>query len=60
VDFIPKLMLTILAADDRVDEIVKAIVAGARTGKMGDGKIFVTPLDEVVRIRTGEVGDSAI
>jgi len=60
VDFVPKLMLTILAADNRVDEIVKAIAAGARTGKMGDGKIFVTPLDEVVRIRTGEVGDSAI
>jgi nitrogen regulatory protein P-II 1 len=60
VDFIPKLMLTILAADNRVDEIVKAIIAGARTGKMGDGKIFVTPLDEVVRIRTGESGDSAI
>jgi nitrogen regulatory protein P-II 1 len=60
VDFIPKLMLTILATDDRVDDIVKAIMAGARTGKMGDGKIFVTPLDEVVRIRTGECGDSAI
>jgi nitrogen regulatory protein PII len=60
VDFVPKLMLTILAADNRVDEIVKAIVAGARTGKMGDGKIFVTPLDEVVRIRTGEMGDSAL
>ncbi len=60
VDFIPKLMLTILAADDRADEIVKAIIAGARTGKMGDGKIFVTPLDEVVRIRTGEIGDAAI
>ncbi len=60
VDFIPKLMLTILAVDDRVDEIVKALVAGARTGKMGDGKIFVTPLDQVMRIRTGENGDSAI
>jgi len=60
VDFFPKLMLTILTADDRVDEIVRAIMAGARTGKMGDGKIFVTPLDEVVRIRTGECGESAI
>jgi nitrogen regulatory protein P-II 1 len=60
VDFVPKLMLTILASDDRVDEIIRAIVAGARTGKMGDGKIFVTPLDEVMRIRTGEIGDSAI
>jgi len=60
VDFIPKLMLTILAVDERVDEVVKALVAGARTGKMGDGKIFVTPLDQVMRIRTGESGDSAI
>ncbi len=60
VDFLPKIMLTILASDDRVTEIVNAIQAGARTGKMGDGKIFISPLDEVIRIRTGEVGDSAI
>jgi nitrogen regulatory protein P-II 1 len=60
VDFVPKIMLTIIATDDRVKEIVDAIVAGARTGKMGDGKIFVSPLDEVVRIRTGETGDSAV
>jgi nitrogen regulatory protein P-II 1 len=60
VNFVPKIMLTILATDDRVPAIVDAIVAGARTGKMGDGKIFVSPLDEVVRIRTGERGDSAV
>ena len=60
VDFLPKIMLTILASDDRVQDIVNAITAAARTGKMGDGKIFVSPLDEVIRIRTGEVGDSAI
>jgi nitrogen regulatory protein P-II 1 len=60
VDFVPKIMLTIIAADDRVTAIVDAIVAGARTGKMGDGKIFVSPLDEAVRIRTGETGDSAV
>jgi len=60
VNFVPKIMLTIAAADDRVPAIVDAIVAGARTGKMGDGKIFVSPLDEVVRIRTGERGDSAV
>jgi nitrogen regulatory protein PII len=60
VDLLPKLMLTIVASEDRVPGIVEAIMAGARTGKMGDGKIFVTPLDEVVRIRTGERGPSAI
>lgn len=60
VDFVAKLLLTVIAPDDRVRDIVDAIVAGARTGKMGDGKIFVTPLDEVVRIRTGESGDAAV
>src|SRR5579871_6333226 len=60
VDFVAKVLLTILAPDERVPEIIDAILAGARTGKMGDGKIFVTPLDEVVRIRTGERGNSAI
>jgi nitrogen regulatory protein P-II 1 len=60
VDFVPKVMLTIIAQDERVNDIVEAIVASARTGKMGDGKIFVTALDEVVRIRTGERGNSAI
>jgi nitrogen regulatory protein PII len=60
VDFVPKVMLTIIAQDERVDDIVEAIMASARTGKMGDGKIIVTALDEVVRIRTGERGNSAI
>lgn len=60
VDFVPKVMVTILATDDRVAAIVDAITAGARSGKMGDGKIFVTPLDEVVRIRNGDHGDSAV
>ena len=60
VDFVAKVMLTVIAADDRVHDIIEAIVAGARTGKMGDGKILVTPLDDVVRIRTGESGDSAV
>jgi len=60
VDFLPKVMLTVIASDERVPDIVEAIVAGARTGKMGDGKIFVTPLDQVVRIRTGDTGDSAV
>jgi nitrogen regulatory protein PII len=60
VDFVPKLMVTILAADARVASILEAIAQGARTGKMGDGKIVVTSVDEVVRIRNGEHGDAAI
>jgi nitrogen regulatory protein P-II 1 len=60
VDFVPKIMLTILASDERVEEIIKAIAEAAHTGKLGDGKIFVTPLDEVIRIRTGDRGDAAI
>lgn len=60
VDFLPKVLLTILASEDRVSAIVEAIVQGARTGKIGDGKIFVSSLDEVVRIRTGERGSDAI
>jgi nitrogen regulatory protein P-II 1 len=58
VDFNRKLMLTIVADEDQVEGILEAIVGGARTGKIGDGKIFVTPVDEVVRIRTGEQGSS--
>ena len=60
VAFHPKLLLTIVAREDQVDEIVEAIVGGARTGKIGDGKIFVTTVDEVVRIRTGEIGKAAV
>ena len=60
VDFLPKVLLTILASEERVSPIVDAIVQGARTGRIGDGKIFVTSLDEVVRIRSGERGRDAI
>jgi len=60
VDFLPKVLLSILVPDERVEETVDAIVAGARTGRIGDGKIFVTPVDEVVRIRTGERGPEAV
>ena len=60
VDFVPKVLLTILAAEDRVAAIVEAICLAARTGKIGDGKIFVTTLEDVVRIRTGERGREAI
>ena len=60
VDFHPKLLLTIVAREDQVDDIVEAIVGGARTGKIGDGKIFVATVEEVVRIRTGEIGKAAV
>lgn len=59
-DFLPKVLITVLASDDRVAEIVDAIVETARTEKIGDGKIFITSLEEVVRIRTGERGKDAI
>ena len=60
VDFHPKLLLTILAREDQVNEIMDAIIDGARTGQIGDGKIMVTTVDEVVRIRTGEIGKAAL
>ena len=60
VDFLPKAKIEVAVADERVDEIIEAIVNSARTGKVGDGKIFVTPLEQVLRIRTGETGDSAL
>jgi nitrogen regulatory protein P-II 2 len=60
VDFLPKAKIEIAIADDRVDDIVEVITASARTGKVGDGKIFVTDLLEVHRIRTGEMGESAL
>jgi len=60
VDFLPKVQLTVLVSDDRVAEVVDAIVGAARTGRIGDGKIFITALEDVVRIRTGERGTAAI
>lgn len=60
VDFLPKVQITIFAAEDQVAKIINAIIEGAKTGKIGDGKIVVKPLDEVVRIRTGEHGSEAI
>ena len=60
VDFLPKSKVEIAAPDDQAEAIIEAIVSAARTGKVGDGKIFVTPLDQVVRIRTGESGDQAV
>ncbi len=59
-DFIPKTKLEILAEDARVQEIVETIIESAWTGKIGDGKIFVRSVHEVIRIRTGETGDAAL
>jgi len=60
VDFIPKVKLEIAVADELVAKVVSAIELTAKTGRIGDGKIFVLPLEEAVRIRTGEKGDEAI
>ena len=60
VDFLPKVKIEIVAPDEKVKTIVETIVAKARTGRIGDGKIFVYPVAEVIRIRTGETGESAV
>jgi len=60
VDFLPKLKLEIITVDDLAAKVVETIVSTARTGKIGDGKIFVSTVEECVRIRTGEKGDEAI
>jgi nitrogen regulatory protein P-II 2 len=60
VDFLPKAKIEVAVSDDLVERVVEAIAEGARTGKVGDGKIFVTDLEQVQRIRTGETGDSAL
>ncbi|MGQ9865862.1 MAG: P-II family nitrogen regulator [Pseudanabaenaceae cyanobacterium] len=60
VEFLQKLRLDIVVEDDRVDMVVEKIIQAARTGEIGDGKIFVSPVDRVVRIRTGESNDEAI
>ena len=60
VDFLPKIKLEIAVAEDMVDKVVDAIVQAANTGRIGDGKIFVLPMEEVVRIRTGERGPEAL
>ncbi len=56
----PKAKIEVAVADERLDEVVEAIINSAKTGKVGDGKIFVSTLDQVWRIRTGETGDSAL
>ena len=60
VDFIPKIKMEIIVADDLVAQVVDTIAESAKTGRIGDGKIFVTPIDEVLRIRTGERGEDAL
>jgi nitrogen regulatory protein P-II 1 len=60
VDFLPKIKLEIVVTADVVEKVVEAIVAAANTGKIGDGKIFVLPLEEAIRIRTGERGSEAV
>lgn len=60
VDFLPKVRLETAVSDALVEQVIEAIEGAARTGKIGDGKIFVAPLEQVVRIRTGESGDSAL
>lgn len=60
VDFLAKIKIELVVNDDEVDQCVSTIVEAAKTGKIGDGKIFVTSIDEVVRIRTGETGSEAV
>ncbi len=60
VDFLPKVKIEVVVSDDMVEKTVEAIIAAARTDRIGDGKIFIIPVDDAIRIRTGERGDAAI
>ncbi|HET7289818.1 MAG TPA: P-II family nitrogen regulator [Thermodesulfobacteriota bacterium] len=60
IDFLPKIKLEIVVSDDMVTKVIDAIMDSAKTGKIGDGKIFIIPMEEVIRIRTGERGEDAI
>jgi nitrogen regulatory protein PII len=60
VDFLPKIKIEIAVKDEMVDKVIEAVVKAANTGRIGDGKIFVTPMEEVIRIRTGERGPEAV
>ena len=60
VDFVPKVKIDIVVPDDKADGVVNAINTAARTGEIGDGKIFVSPIEQAVRIRTSEAGDDAL
>jgi nitrogen regulatory protein P-II 1 len=60
VDFLPKIKIEVVLSEDKVEEALNAILKAARTGKIGDGKVFVLPVEEAVRIRTGETADAAV
>lgn len=60
VDFLPKIMIQVVVSDDMSEKVVQAILESAKTGKIGDGKIFVTPVERTIRIRTGELDDDAV
>ena len=60
VDFLPKIKLEVVLSDEQVEEAVAAIIKAAKTGKIGDGKVFITPIENAVRIRTGELGEQAV
>ncbi|PVH30405.1 P-II family nitrogen regulator [Pararhodobacter oceanensis] len=60
VDFLPKVKIEVVLQDDLVDDAIEAIISAARTDKIGDGKIFVSPVEQVIRIRTGETGEDAV
>ncbi len=60
IEFLPKVKLEVVVPDSEMESVIEAIVSSARTGRLGDGKVFVTPIEEVVRIRTGERGEEAI
>ena len=60
VDFLPKIQIHIVLSDDQIERVIEVIIETARTGKVGDGKIFISPVDQVIRIRTGETGDVAV
>lgn len=60
VDFLPKVKIEVVLPDDQIERTVEAIIEAARSGKIGDGKIFILPVEEIIRIRTGETGETAI
>ena len=60
VDFLPKVKIEIVVSDDKAKEVTETIIKAARTGRIGDGKIFIYPIAEIIRIRTGETGDEAV
>ncbi len=60
VDFLPKIKIEVVLPDDQVERAIEAVIAAAKTDKIGDGKIFVSPVEQAIRIRTGEIGEDAL